>query len=152
MRREVTVTLDDRGNELTFKIREMSALQLERWIMRACLVLSRGGLKLPEAMDMHAALALLRRGDYKTLLQVLSGIEIEDAQPLLDSMLSGCARMVGKAEMALTPALIDDVIADVRTLFALRMEILKLNFGFFTEGGPLSSPRSTSRTGDSEEA
>ncbi len=76
MRREVTVTLDDRGNELTFRIREMSALQLERWIMRACLVAARGGVKLPDGMDMHAVLNFIRQGDYKTVLQILSGIQL----------------------------------------------------------------------------
>ncbi len=152
MRREVSITLDDRGNDLTFKIREMSALQLERWIMRACLVAARGGVKLPDAMDMHEVLATIQRGDFKTLLPVLSGIEVEDVQPLLDAMLAGCARVVGKAEMALTPAMVDDVISDVRTLYQLRMEILKLNFGFFIDGGPLSSPRSTSPRADGGKA
>lgn len=146
MRKEVTVTLNDRGNELTFKIREMSALQLERWIMRAVLVLAKGGAKLPDAVDVHEIISYVRRADYKTVLQVLSGIDVEDVQPLLDAMLSGCARIVGRAEMALTPGTVDDVISDVRTLYELRMEVMKLNFGFFTGDAPLSSPRSPAAT------
>lgn len=33
MRKEKTVTLNDRGNELTFRIKEMPATRLERWLV-----------------------------------------------------------------------------------------------------------------------
>lgn len=37
MRTEKTITLEDRGKQLTFKIKEMAATQLEAWTMRAVL-------------------------------------------------------------------------------------------------------------------
>ena len=40
MRKETVVTIEDRGNPLTFTIREMPATQLERWIIRAMLLLA----------------------------------------------------------------------------------------------------------------
>ena len=42
-RKEITVTIPDRDRDLTFRIREMPATKLERWVLRALLLLSKSG-------------------------------------------------------------------------------------------------------------
>lgn len=137
MRKEITITLDDRGNPLTFKIREMSATHLESWLMRALLLLA-GNVDMDGVQDMDkAGKFLLANG-----LKGLANVEYEKAQPLLDELLSCCSRVVDGMEQKCTPATVDGFIQDVKTLFNLRVEALKLNLDFFGQGqeSPSSSP------------
>lgn len=133
-RKNITITLNDRGKELKFRVYEMPATQLESWTVRAVLLLARGGkfdgvAKTAGQGDFNeAAKALLAEG-----LTALSAINYEEAKPLLDEMLGCCSRVVGSIEEKCTPDTVDGYIDDIATLLKLRMEALKLNFGFFTE-------------------
>ena len=51
MRKEITVTLNDRGNELTFRIKEMPATKVERWIIRLAGALSATGVFSADVAD-----------------------------------------------------------------------------------------------------
>jgi len=144
MRRERLVTINDRGNELTFKIREMSALQLERWICRAALALADsgalsaelpGGAAGPGEAAEQAVKLLSARG-----LEALGRLDFERAEPLYNELLQCCSRVEGGAETLCTPDLLEGMVQDVRTLFRLRFEALKLNFDFFTAAAPSASP------------
>ena len=135
MRKETTVTIEDRGNPLTFTIREMPATRLERWIIRAMLLLA--GSEGPEGLSggvENAGKYLSEHG-----LKALANVEYEKAQPLLDELLACCARTDAGVEQRCTPDSVDGYIEDVRTLFKLRVEAAKLNFGFFG-ASPSDSP------------
>ena len=135
MRKETTVIIEDRGNPLTFTIREMPATRLERWIIRAMLLLA--GSEGPEGLSggvENAGKYLSEHG-----LKALANVEYEKAQPLLDELLACCARTDAGVEQRCTPDSVDGYIEDVRTLFKLRVEAAKLNFGFFG-ASPSDSP------------
>lgn len=136
MRKETTVTIEDRGRPLTFKIREMPATQLERWIIRAMLLLagSEGLEGLSGASVENAGKFLSEHG-----LRALAAVDYDKAEPLLDELLACCARTDAGVEQRCTPDTVDGYIEDVRTLFKLRVEAAKLNFGFFGES-PSASP------------
>ena len=51
MRKEITVTLNDRGNELTFRIKEMPATKVERWIIKLAGALSATGVFSADVSD-----------------------------------------------------------------------------------------------------
>ena len=51
MRKEITVTLNDRGNEQTFRIREMPATNVERWIIKLAGALSASGVFSVDVAD-----------------------------------------------------------------------------------------------------
>ena len=138
MRHEKTVTLDDRGNKLTFKIREMSATETGRWIMRALKALGAAGAELPDGADLRAAVIFIRNN----FQSFCKNIDIDDVQSLLDDLLRACTRVVGKAEEAVTPETVDDYISDVRTLFALYGEAAKVCLDFFGTESRSESPRS----------
>ena len=115
MRKETTVTIEDRGRPLTFVIREMPATRLERWIIRAMLLLS--GSEGLEGLG----------GSVEGAGKFLS------EHGILDELLACCARTDAGVEQRCTPDTVDGYIDDVRTLFKLRVEAAKLNFGFFGE-------------------
>lgn len=141
MRKETTVVLTDRDNQLTFKIREMPATRLESWIVRAGLLLvSTGILKgLSGSPDAGEVMNAAGRAIAEEGLPALGRIDYEKAAPLLDELLACCFRVDAGIEQRMTPDVADGIIEDVRTLFRLRKEALALNLGFFAPAGASGS-------------
>ena len=134
MRKEITVTLNDRGNELTFRIREMPATKVERWIIKLAGALSATGVfsaDVADGVDAQKAIAdFLLKGGLSKLGAVTKDYD-EVIQPLIDELYTCVEQKVGNAYFALTPDVIDAKIEDVRTLFNLQKEIVKLHLDFF---------------------
>ena len=143
MRKEKIITIQDRGQELTFKIREMSAAQLESWVIRAVMLAAGSGVQVPGSADIKAAGAYLAENG----LAALGNIDFEEARPLLDELLGCCSRLVERVEERCTPKTVDNYIFDVTTLFRLRMEAIKMNLGFLQpEGESLSGSQEKAST------
>ena len=142
MRKEITVTLNDRGNELTFRIREMPATKVERWIIKLAGALSATGVfsaDVADGVDAQKAIAdFLLKGGLSKLGAVTKDYD-EVIQPLIDELYTCVEQKVGNAYFALTPDVIDAKIEDVRTLFNLQKEIVKLHLDFFGNGGSSGS-------------
>jgi hypothetical protein len=136
MRKEKTITLNDRGRELIFKIREMPATRLESWIVRAGLVLASTGI-LDSKSITDAGEAIQAAGKIITEggLAALGNVDYDKVQPLLDELLGCCEHMVDGIGHKVTPDTVDGIIEDVKTLFALRKEVITLNFDFFAPDG-----------------
>lgn len=130
-RKERIVEIQDREQLLTFKVKEMPATQLERWMIRAVLAIADSGANLSDSSDIGAA------GNYiaENGMAALAGLDYEKAEPLLNELLGCCSRVVERVEERCTPQTVDAYIEDVKTLFKLRLEALKLNLGFFVPGG-----------------
>lgn len=149
MRKEKTVTIEDRGNRLTFKIREMPALKLESWIIRAALVLAGSGLldadaarkakKAAQGMETGEAMRAAGELVMNNGLAALASVDYEKVAPLLDELLACCSRIDAGIEQKLTPDIVDAIVSDVRTLFTLRKEAFAVNFGFFALAGESGS-------------
>lgn len=136
MRKEKIVTLNDRGRELSFKIREMPATRLESWIVRAGLLLASTGVldskSITDASDaIQAAGKVIAEGG----LAALGNVDYDKVQPLLDELLGCCEHMVDGIGHKVTPDTVDGIIEDVKTLFALRKEVITLCFDFFAPDG-----------------
>ena len=142
MRKEITVTLNDRGNELTFRIREMPATKVERWIIKLAGALSATGVfsaDVADGVDAQKAIAdFLLKGGLSKLGAVTRDYD-EVIQPLIDELYTCVEQKVGNAYFALTPDVIDAKIEDVRTLFNLQKEIVKLHLDFFVPGAASTS-------------
>ena len=142
MRKEVTVTLNDRGNELTFRIKEMPATKAERWIIKLAGALSATGVfsaDVADGVDAQKAIAdFLLSGGLSKLGMVTKDYD-EVIQPLIDELYTCVEQKVGDAYFALTPDVIDAKIEDVRTLFNLQKEIVKLHLDFFVPGADSAS-------------
>ena len=135
MRNEKIIELEDRGNKLTFKIREMSATQLEDWTMRAVLVLAGAGSDIPASGGVEGIGKYLAEHG----LAAIGNVDYAKAKPLLDEMLGCCYRVIDRMEERVTPETADAYISDMSTLFKLRVEALKTNFRFFGNGSPSAS-------------
>ena len=150
MRKEITVTLNDRGNELTFRIREMPATKAERWIIKLAGALSATGVfsaDVADGVDAQKAIAdFLLSGGLSKLGAVTKDYD-EVIQPLIDELYTCVEQKVGNAYFALTPDVIDAKIEDVRTLFNLQKEIVKLHLDFFVPGADSASTARQPREG-----
>lgn len=129
----VRITAKGRDNGKTFRIREMAALQAERWALRALHALAGSGVELPDNLGQMPMAQLAALG-----LKALSGVPFEVAEPLLDEMMA-CVSYVPNpqkpdAEIALNMA--DDIIEEVTTAMQLRKETFMVHIGFFTEEEP----------------
>ena len=140
MRNEKIIELEDRGNKLTFKIREMSATQLEDWTMRAVLVLAGAGSDIPAGGGVEGIGKYLAEHG----LAAIGNVDYQRAKPLLDEMLGCCYRVIDKLEERVTPQTAEAYIEDMTTLFKLRVEALKTNFSFFGSGSPSASQEKAS--------
>lgn len=148
-RKERQITIQDREQELTFKIREMPATQLEGWIIRALLLLAGSGVEMPcgagSQADIDKAGEFLRTKG----LAALGGLDYAKVKPLLDDILGCCARVIERVEERCTPETVDAYIQDVKTLLTLRGEALRLNLGFLQgvaadlSGSPVKKPTGT---------
>ena len=136
MRNEKTIELEDRGNKLVFKVKEMSATQLEDWTMRADLVLAGAGSDIPASGGVEGIGKYLAEHG----LAAIGNVDYAKAKPLLDEMLGCCYRVMDKMEERVTPETADAYIGEVSTLFKLRLEALKVNFSFFGNGSLSGSP------------
>ena len=89
MRKEITVTLNARGNELTFRIREMPATKVERWIIKLAGALSATGVfsaDVADGVDAQKAIAdFLLSGGLSKLGAVTKDYD-EVIQPLIDDL------------------------------------------------------------------
>lgn len=128
-RKETTITLKDRDNELTIHIREMPATRTEAWINRAIFALASSGIEVPKGADMRGAISHLSNVG----AAALNNLDYEKVRPLYDELLGCCSNVLSNGTMVqLTPETADAVIEDFTTLYKVRLEVLKLHFGFFS--------------------
>ncbi len=119
-----------RDNGKKFIIKEMPADQAERWALRAILALGKAGVEVPEdiAEAGFAGLAMLG-------FQALSGLNFEDAEPLLVEMMS-CIQYEHKPGAALQPIFAgeESQIEEVKTRILLRKAVFDLHTDFLLAG------------------
>lgn len=128
MREAKTVVIPDGTKVLTFRITPMNALRAEAWMYRAAIAI--GGsvdgsmLNREKLSNAEAVLGMLRRIDY------------EKAEPLLAELLTGVEH-IGEsgASTAVSQSTVSGLVEYPTTLALLRAAVLKVNFGFFGNGG-----------------
>jgi hypothetical protein len=126
MRKQLSFTLSEQGRLLTFLVREMSAYDLESWLIRADRLLHDDEKNDP----FRATNLLLSKGAV-----CLNAKSFDQAQVLHEDMLQTCSIVLDDGETApLSINTIDNYLEDVRTLFALRLKILGVQLRFATQG------------------
>ena len=146
MRKEEIITLNDRGNELTFRIREMPATQLEGWLFRVGTALaSTGFAKTEDIADGIDTTKYIANFLVKDGLRFLGNLDYEKVvKPLVDDLYSCVEQKVGEAYLAVTADNIDSKVEDIRSLFAIQKAVITLHLGFFGIGGASASAKSPS--------
>lgn len=123
------IKINDCGVEKRFTITPMSAYRAEQWLYRAAFAMGRNVEDIQQVFS----------GKPTDLLKTILGIRYEDARPLLDDLLSCCTLVQGNALRKLTSPEACSVIESPLTLTKLRVEALRVNFGFFFDGDALKS-------------
>lgn len=146
MRKEEIITLNDRGNELTFRIREMPATKLEGWLFRVGTALaSTGFAKTEDIADGIDTTKYIANFLVKDGLRFLGNLNYEKVvKPLVDDLYSCVEQKVGEAYLAVTADNIDSKVEDIRSLFAIQKAVITLHLGFFGLGGASASAKSPS--------
>lgn len=146
MRKEEIITINDRGNELTFRIREMPATQLEGWLFRVGTALaSTGFAKTEDIADGIDTTKYIANLLIKDGLRFLGNLDYEKVvKPLVDDLYSCVEQKVGEAYLAVTADNIDSKVEDIRSLFAIQKAVITLHLGFFGLGGASASAKSPS--------
>lgn len=146
MRKEEIITVNDRGNELTFRIREMPATKLEGWLFRVGTALaSTGFAKTEDIADGIDTTKYIANFLVKDGLRFLGNLDYEKVvKPLVDDLYSCVEQKVGEAYLAVTADNIDSKVEDIRSLFAIQKAVITLHLGFFGLGGASASAKSPS--------
>ena len=132
------ITIDGgRDGGKTFRVREMSALQLEKWAARALIAIFGSQADIPpelaEAAQSSNTVALAQAG-----MRCLSGLDWEKVEPLYDELLRQVDRVPDidrpEAVVRLHNGNADAHVASAGTLLRLRAEVVALCLGFSTDG------------------
>ena len=125
MRKEedFTITAPGRDTGKVFHLKEMPALQAEKWATRALMLVAASGVDIGtvRATDGMRGLAILG------LQALMRGIPWALAEPLLDELLI-CVQIKPSSGIV-RPLTVDD-IDEVPTYLQLRMEVLRLHVDF----------------------
>lgn len=130
MLKEKTITINDNGNPLQFKIKQLTATRQEELIVKALLLLANKELGDIDVNDLKNY-----QLNTKALLSALEKLDYTRVKELSDILLGCCYRVVGKMEERCTPETVDGYIEDFRTLFTLKKEAFSLSFDFFGGAG-----------------
>jgi len=136
----------NRDSGKIFFIKEMPALQAEKWALRLILALSRANVDIPDDVANAGMAGVATLG-----LKMLGQMSFPDAESLLDEMMSCVRHIPDPSRVEVTVPLImqggdGDTIEEITTLTKLRLEVLQLHAGFFTSalqsnfGKPSSTP------------
>ena len=139
MRKTKTITLIEDGQELKFLIKQMSAMGLTRWCAHLAFVLGKTDFELPGGADPADMANTLKERGLGRLLRGLSGLDVNDVQPLMDELLACCYHVSGPNSMTqLTPDIVDGIVGEMLTLLRLQGEALELNLGFMLPEGTVA--------------
>jgi len=122
-----TIELEDNGEKLSFEIRKMSAVDGERWFLKAlCLV----GQGLNMDLDELSSNGL----NANELVKALCKVPFDDSYVLMNELLSCVYRKIDKKMTEqVTIDTVSGYITNPINLMKLRIEVIKYNFDFFSK-------------------
>jgi len=126
----------------TFRIREMSSLQLEKWCARALIAIFGSNADIPpevaEAAQNSNTVALIQAG-----MKCMTGLTWDKVESLYDELLRQVAVVPDPAKPEAVVGLhngnVENFVRSAGTILRLRGEVLALCLGFSTDGVSLDS-------------
>ena len=143
MLKEKIITLNDNGNTLKFKVRQLTATEQEKLIIKILLLVANKDIaeldvdKLRENPQMAI--------NSKVLLSALEKLDYEKIEPISDTLLSCCYRINGNMEEQCTPETVNGYIESFITLLSLKKAALEVSFDFFGADGNSQSINSKAK-------
>lgn len=133
MLKEKIITLNDNGNVLKFKVRQLTATEQEKLIVKILLLLANkevGELDVDKLRE-NPQLAV----NSKVLFAALEKLDYEKLEPISNTLLSCCYRINGNMEEQCTPETVNGYVESFWTLLSLKKAALEVSFDFFGKDG-----------------
>ena len=133
MLKEKIITLNDNGNMLKFKVRQLPATEQEKLIIKILLLVANKDVaeldvkKLRENPQMAV--------NAKVIMSAIEKLDYEKLEPISNVLLSCCYRIVGNMEEQCTPETVNGYVESFWTLLSLKKAALEISFDFFEEDG-----------------
>ena len=133
MLKEKIITLNDNGNMLKFKVRQLPATEQEKLIIKILLLVANKDVaeldveKLRENPQMAV--------NAKVIMSAIEKLDYEKIEPISNTLLSCCYRIVGNMEEQCTPETVNRYVESFWTLLSLKKAALEISFDFFEEDG-----------------
>lgn len=126
MLKQIEVTIENgRDAGKTFKIKELPATQMDKWLTRLFGCLADKELTVVDIANMS----------FEEIINSIYKIEMEEEKErLFDELLASCYLIKEGVDIAMKGNNIDAFVEEWSTLFRLKNEALKLNLGFFENG------------------
>ena len=140
MLKEKIITLNDNGNTLKFKVRQLPATEQEKLIIKILLLVANKDVaeldveKLRENPQMAV--------NAKVIMSAIEKLDYEKIEPISNTLLSCCYRIVGNMEEQCTPETVNGYVESFWTLLSLKKAALEVSFDFFEEDGNSQSTTS----------
>lgn len=132
MLKEKIITLNDSGNQLKFKVRQLPATEQEKLIVKVLLLLANKEIADVEVDKLREnPQAVLNT---KTILAALDKLDYDKLEPISNTLLGCCYRINGNMEEQCTPETVNGYIESFMTLFSLKKAALEVSFDFFGGG------------------
>lgn len=123
-RKEIEIKIEDgRDAGKTFRITEMGAVQADKWVTKALLLLGKSGM----------GIGALTQMSYDDVIKSLSECNYEETEKLLDELLPCCSFLKDGVSVPMKGDMVDSVIEEWTTIFRLRIEVLKVILGFLEQ-------------------
>ena len=133
MLKEKIITLNDNGNTLKFRVRQLPATEQEKLIIKILLLVANKDVaeldveKLRENPQMAV--------NAKVIMSAIEKLDYEKIEPISNTLLSCCYRIVGNMEEQCTPETVNGYVESFWTLLSLKKAALEVSFDFFGEDG-----------------
>ena len=118
---------------LKFKVRQLPATEQEKLIIKILLLVANKDVaeldveKLRENPQMAV--------NAKVIMSAIEKLDYEKIEPLSNTLLSCCYRIVGNMEEQCTPETVNGYVESFWTLLSLKKAALEVSFDFFEEEG-----------------
>lgn len=133
MLKEKIITLNDNGNMLKFKIRQLPATEQEKLIIKVLLLLANKEMGDVDVDSLRSNPQMVL--NTKVLFAALDKVDYEKLEPISNALLSCCYRINGNMEEQCTPETVNGYIESFKTLFTLKKEAFAISFDFFGDDG-----------------
>lgn len=137
MLRNKIVTIKDGENELKFKIRQMPATEMESWVLRVAQLAASADLG-DTSKGVEGVISEIIKNPQK----FISSVDYAKFKPLWDELLTCASKVDDRVEQQCDIENVNTYVTSFVTLIRLRVEVLNLNFGFFTAESPSKSRKS----------
>ena len=135
MRTIKNISIHDDGVKIDFKLTALSAMKLQKWIIKAGIALAESGL-LETDLGNNFSIDAVFNAIAKKGFGFLGKLDPEKTNALLIELIHDTAlKMTGAGVIELTESELENTFTKIQSLFELEKQCFAINFDFFHTDG-----------------